>query len=455
MNNHKGRITGIIQDDENPIYFVLEDFHITFMNNTLKHVARKIVPKDGFIHGKTFDKHTIAIKCGSKSIDFVEYVPFNAVSYVEKCNYKPDYKIEEFDSIVFRGGTLNSLLVHNAIVENREQTVYGERFVYDVNDDNIEFNFNYKNENCTVKIYSIYQFGGSAYGQYINNNDVAIKITCPKKHPLIDVYSFRSKVLDVMSILTYRKNVGFDSIDVYNSDEDDVAAHVYVNEEYEYTTKQIQTNIKFSDIKDCFLSALFETVFNSDEKDTKYLFEFIPQDDNKARFINYNMIRCAASSLELEHKLLNKKDVEDGKEKTLIPQNDEQLKLLIDQIKSLVEESKKSEKPLSEKTYSYINGNISNWSYPFAEKISNLIERHKEAFSELYQLDVSTVNDNVESFKRFRNKITHGGINVFDENVVKTTQAMIGLVYCCFLERVGLDEDKIVKLCKQVIKRNV
>ena len=84
-----------------------------------------------------------------------------------------------------------------------------------------------------------------------------------------------------------------------------------------------------------------------------------------------------------------------------------------------------------------------------------MIERHKEAFSELYQLDVITINDNVESFKSFRNKITHGGIRVFDENVVKTTQAMIGLVYCCFLERIGLDEDRIVKLCKQVIKRNV
>ena len=117
--------------------------------------------------------------------------------------------------------------------------------------------------------------------------------------------------------MTYRKNVGFDEITIYNSHEDDHPAYVYINEKEQYTAKRIQTNIKFSDIKEG-LPALFEKVFNSNENNTQYLFEFIPENDYKARFINYNMVRCIASALELEHELLNKKDKDDGKEKTLV-----------------------------------------------------------------------------------------------------------------------------------------
>ena len=454
MNNPKGQISGITKSGDKNVNFVINDFHITFMNNSLKHEAIKIVPDDGFIHGKTHSRHTIAIKCGPESLDFVEQVHYNAVSYIVKSNYNPDYKIEGFDSIVFTGGTLNTLFYNMAVTFNYELSELKEQLIFDVNDDAIEFSFKYNDENYNVRIASGYKYGSGINGAFLDNSNVALKITCPHVLPLKDFYKIRVHLVELISIMTYRKNVGFDSIDIYNSNEDDVPANVYTNEGYEYTTKSIQSNIKFSDIGDC-LPALFEKIFNSDENNTQHLFEFIPENDHKARFINYNMIRCTASSLELEHNLLNKKDVEDGKEKTLIPKNDEQLKLLIDQIKALVEESKKGEKPLSEKTYSYISGNISNWSYPFAEKILNLIERHNEAFTELYQLDKSTINDNVESFKSFRNKITHGGIRVFDENVVKTTQAMIGLVYCCFFERIGLDENSIVKLSKDFLIKNI
>lgn len=65
----------------------------------------------------------------------------------------------------------------------------------------------------------------------------------------------------------------------------------------------------------------------------------------------------------------------------------------------------------------------------------------------LNQSQITITEESIRAFVKYRNDITHGRHRTLDIEVATTAFYLGGLVYCCILDRVGLDRAKIYDLC--------
>lgn len=56
--------------------------------------------------------------------------------------------------------------------------------------------------------------------------------------------------------------------------------------------------------------------------------------------------------------------------------------------------------------------------------------------------------DDINNFVKYRNSITHGRYKVLDEKIAFTAVILEGLVYCCILTRIGMEERQIISMIR-------
>ena len=57
-------------------------------------------------------------------------------------------------------------------------------------------------------------------------------------------------------------------------------------------------------------------------------------------------------------------------------------------------------------------------------------------------------DSDIKAFVKYRNDITHGRHRILDEIIAVTAHVLAGLVYCCLLNRIGMERSQILDLCK-------
>ena len=126
---------------------------------------------------------------------------------------------------------------------------------------------------------------------------------------------------------------------------------------------------------------------------------------------------------------------------------------LVQQVKNTVKIFRKDNPGLGDSVYSFIFGNIKFWTLPAAEKICALFHKYDEEMLILNQPAIIIDDDAIKVFVKYRNDITHGSHRVLDVKIAITAHCLEGLVYCCLLERIGVERSRILEWCKDKILR--
>lgn len=124
---------------------------------------------------------------------------------------------------------------------------------------------------------------------------------------------------------------------------------------------------------------------------------------------------------------------------------------LIKTAEEVVKEFRKGNKELSDDVYSLIFSDIKRWSFPAKEKICALWHKYEQEMLLLNNSTITVTDEMIKETVKFRNDITHGNHRVLNNRIALTAHYLSGLIYCCILERIGLDREKIKELCKEKI----
>ncbi len=427
--------TGIIPCGDEVIMFYTEGYKFTFMRYfTEKSCDFAYLPvKDGYVLGVTHDGHKIAIYVDKLNPKVYKKWSVIVGGYLVSDSNVYDYEYE-FDGFIFTGGTLNELYLSKCLPYDFHE----KKAVY--NDDSSKYVFELYGNPAEVSISSTFSVVNK---NIVSNGIVNLKIDLNSIIGLRDVLKFYGKISDIISFMTFRKNVGFDKICFYRKVNDFYDSFtLYVNNaNVELTYKKYLNNINFDDLN-TKTSSLFELFFKKESKNPFYMLEFIPKDDTTKSVITNDVIRQVCSSLECELRYFQSQENDE----------DERLALLIDEIKGVVNKHRKGENALEKKVYDRIYGSMKNWAVPLAAKVNQMYLYHKSVLSNIIGniiVDDETGERLINEFIKYRNDITHVNNFCLNQEVADTAAIMECLVYCRILERIGFTNEEIAEFFKQ------
>lgn len=440
-------LTGIIQTDVKPIVFSAtnNNYTYTFMNDVVYSVGEKNTPinipvEDGFIYGKTHDNYDIAIYLGNKKYEIITTGIVNTAAYVKSTVNTYTENIKTFEALQFCGGTLNEIFDISGI-----NTEYKDgKIIVTHNDDVIEYTFDTDFGKIVISINSTVQEHNGVKGHSINNNDVILTLSFESPQPIRSVFEHYNKMKDLLSFMTFRKNVGFNEVKLLNTQPEIhmllKTAEVHIYNKYEPSSKSYFNNLTFSDLGDT-LPRLLSLLYQQKDETYSILLGFIPDDDNDRNHMNDKKIKAICSALECE--LSFAKDID--------MQKNDVINKLIDEVKNFVKTFRKENPGLSNDTYSLISSSIGNWSQPLSEKLCLLYHKYEQEINSLNETDFIISDVEIKAFVKYRNHITHGRNRTPDMAIGVTAFYLCGLIYCSILERIGISRDKIKEFCAEKI----
>ena len=143
------------------------------------------------------------------------------------------------------------------------------------------------------------------------------------------------------------------------------------------------------------------------------------------------------SSLECELSFIN----------DLYPEEEHNLKKLINATKNAIKAHRKTTERLSDKTYDLIFSSIENWTMSASDKVWGIYQRYKDELNLVYRTAMSIDEVSIRKLIKYHNKITHGTYQIIDQEIAATAYILQGLVYCCILTRLGIDKNRLKMLC--------
>lgn len=443
-------ITGIAMSSEGqPIAFSSENksFQFCFTNTNIlsggqRNKKIEFTNQNGFIYGKTHDNHIIAISIGDARLNLYNVCYLNTSAYIISVSNRFEQEFSEFDRICFRGGTLNKVFFMNAMELEYEE----EKITANYKDDSIAYTIQTKEYHMELVIHSGVQEGWGINGSYIKNDMVELELKFDKPQPLEAMFIHYAKMKDLLSFMTFRKNVGFDEVcllkEASNLPGPVKCADVYIKEENIDSSKNLYTNITFEDIREQ-IPNLIKIFYDTEKRKPSYSLGFYPENDKDVSWMNPQKIRAICSALECELSFAQDIKAEENK----------LLTALIEKTRNCVKDFRKENSGLSNDTYNGIFSDIRNWTLPLAEKICALYDKYRYEMLQLYQTSFEIKEDNIRDFVKYRNDITHGSHRVLEGEIVETAYYLMGLVYCCVLSRIGVSREKILELCRHKILR--
>ena len=432
MKNKKEPLIGVVDTNGTKFNFLLENYRAIFMS-----LDNSFIDLHGeFVYGRTNQYHDIAIYKGEKDIRFSKSQHLNTSAYVISTSNMSLADLTTFDSIEFRGGTLNKVFFCHALKQSGVASS-PNNFYYDAKSDCETYEFETEEGICKVTIGSAINEHFGIDGVSFSNNTVRFILEFDAPQNLISLFDHISKIKEMLALLTFRKNVGFDEIYIHRGNvTDGLEAQVFLKESISFTEKGIMNSITFHDVKEAIPKILYRIYYTKDNEPS-YDFGFLPSSDNDVFLMTNNKIRMICSALECELSFIP----------SLCLEESEDLRELIKNVKKTIKDYRKGANRLSAKTYDLIFSSIDHWSMSASDKFCELYHQYEE---ELLVASANIISDDsIAQLVKYRNKITHGSYRVMDSDIAATAYVLSGLVYCAFLTRVGVSKENILRLCQE------
>ena len=429
--------SGIITSENRNHVFHANGYTFTFMDSVAnsRDMNTLIPSPDGFIYGKLHDGHDIGIYIGKQK----EFPIYRNRRLITGAYYVMQHQSDNSDiaglwGVEFCGGTLNALL-------NRSQKscdyAGDDKIVVDDPDITRTYTLNVGSEVWHLTIGAHSKWSSGVNGVHVNDAGVHLRIVFPCKKTEGEFFNIHTAFKELLSFLTFRKNVGFDEIYFLNATDEYGynmrRAQVYIRNDETITSKDWFQCISFDDLGSC-LPALVDLMLRNNEKD--YMLGFLPQNDTNVMRMSPMRLREVCSALECELSFV------DGLQAT----EEKNLSELIKQVKSLVKAHRSTSSRLHDKTYDVIFGSINHWSLAAADQIYLLYRRYEDILINITNASHDIGVDEINRLVKYRNSITHGRHRIIDEDIGVTAYILQGLVYCCILTRIGMDRETIKSL---------
>ena len=244
--------------------------------------------------------------------------------------------------------------------------------------------------------------------------------------------------------MTNRENVGFDEVRLYQINEETGAwvrfADAFLDYPYDsFTDKTYKQNILFENISNCIVK-LHDIMSANIEGKANYLLEFYATTDKDYFILSDDKIKNICSSIECELDFTEDLNVDENVNLTN----------LIREIKNLIKNHRNSEEKLEDKTYDMIGSSMSHWEMANSRRIY-LLYKKQEKYMQVFQkiMGMSCSENTIASFVKYRNDVTHGRYRTLDSTIADTAYVLMALVYCCFLQRIGIGEDDLKKIFEE------
>lgn len=450
QNTHN--VTGIIKTDKENIAFSGEDFKFVFMKTDL--FGDEIVLKadeSGYIWGTTHGDATIGIYSGT-DINIKSTKILNTWNYIVSKNWLP---LEHmwFDGIRFENGSIKDIYSCNALHEIRDNIIRDEEtpnlFTYKMYEDKAVFELVSNGNETKWKFDSLVKQKKSVTeGDSISNSNSILDIEFNEPQNFSSLLNYYNQVCDLCSFLTFRNSVSFEKISLLkrNQEKINVAfAECYMKEPDVISHRKWLNIIQVRSLEETVFENILKNMAKTDKKHKGLPLLIIPKDDMDAHTIDIGKIRHICSALEMEL------DLEGVRlEKSLEIVN------LIKRVKKMVQEYKEEQDKLrddqeskekSNKMYDSIFGSIGHWDQPLANRVCKAWDQHiSELEPFLKRYDISITHESIEGFVKVRNNITHNGSTGVSDEVANTAFALMGLIYCCALTRLGVNSKAITDI---------
>lgn len=427
-------VTGFTRDAQFSFYGN-DKYEFTFMENKSVFTGSGIIEsQDGFLRCMTHQGAQVAICCGDE-------LPVRGVQKLTTdcfmvSNGMIDHEIEYFNEIVFEGGSLNQLFKpRKANMEPGQEKINVE-----LSSDAITFNFMADEEtHCEARVESAMTWSMGTSGTELHNKEVRFLMHLDRLKPLSFSLECYRALLHCMRFMLNRREVGVDSITLYELEEGKKHYEcglfdVYIRRTKDLTEKERFRNITFEDLGESF-AKLIEMYFLSTDEKRLYSLGFYPANDNEAYTVDNNTIRSICSALEFEA----------DQESEVKPEQNPELDQLIRETKKFVKDYRKKNEGVSNSTYDRIFSSMNFWSFSARDKIEKLWNLHQQAMI-MIQRPYHNESPSIGEFVKYRNRITHGAEAFIPLKVGITTLLLRGLVYCCVLKRIGISEEQILNM---------
>ena len=433
-------ITGIIGTEKENIVFSAENFKFTFMNPDFSNESVILkADESGYIYGRTFDERVIAIYSG-KDIEVNNTLVLNTWNYIVSKQYMPRQSMQSFSGIGFKNGVIKTIYPCNGLHKDIEKSS-GNLLTYRMKKDCKEYRLMHEGKSVVWQFTSVVnQRMSLEEGDSLSNSDAILNVIFDEEQKFSKFFDYYGYVCDLSSFLTFRNNVSFEKVYLFHDNRisetsyyHEEFAECYVKKPDTVSQREVVKIIPIRYVEDIVFENIFQNILKEDEKHKGLPLFIIPQDDSDAKTINIGKIRNICSALEMEIDL----------EGVRLPANDE-MKKLTDSVKAIVKEHRKGNNPLSDRTYDYIFSNVSYWSQPLAERAWEGWKQHEDEMRPfLRRYSISIIQENIQAFVKARNNITHNGFMGISDEVCTTAFALMGLVYCCALTRLGMKPEEI------------
>ena len=440
IQRNTDNFTGFIIQDKEKVYFHAQDRIFYFISEGASIFAglmkRDLKSPDHFLHGYTADGYQLALYTGYEerkiSVNYKLRPGIYIVSRANACRYD----MTKFQAIEFIGGTLNNLYE-----QTRIETKYDDEqknYIKTYPESKMEYEIKIKDYDCKLIIRNIPSETSPS------KMDLVIRYEFPSELLLAEIKLIYNVLIDICRLLTNRKNVGFDAVRLFQVDEETQKwlcfADAFIDYKYDqFTNKSYRNNILFDYLGDC-ISNLHTVVSADAEGKAAYLMDFYADSDSDYAVLTDDKVKNICSSIECELDFV--KDLKDDE--------NENLKELIRQIKSVIKDHRKSEGKLEDKTYDMIGSSMSHWGMANSRKIYLLYEKNK-IFMDILETrtSLSCTEEDVIAFVKYRNDITHGRYRTVDSVIATASYTLMALAYSCFLTRMGMQENELKKLFEE------
>lgn len=449
-------ITGIIGTEQGDIVFFAVNFTFTFMATTLSNVEILLKTDDaGYIWGKTHDEKVIAIY-SRQNITIRNKMVLHTWNYIVfKNRHTSKQSFQSFKSIRFENGAIKTIYPCNGLVYDTEMS-QGNDLVYHIKKDCKKYKLAQDGQSINWIFSSMVQQSMSlGEGDALSNTTSLLDVIFDEEQQLSVFYDYYGYVCDLCSFLTFRKNITFEKVylchecivDSKGTSVFQPYAECYIKKPEKVSERKLVDIIHMQYIDE----AVFKNIFNSviekkkeHKKGEKYKglpLSIAPEDDSDVYKMDIGRIKNICSDLEMELDL----------EGVKLPVN-EDLKILIKWIKKVVNHHKKDKHSLTEREYGYIYGNMSYWKQPLIERVWIAWQQHKDEMTPfLEKYDISITEENIQAFVASRNNATHNGFAGISDEVCSTAFALMGLIYCCALTRLGMQSDIIKRIMEKAL----
>lgn len=440
IQRNTDNFTGFIIQGEEKVFFHAQEKIFYFIPEGAGFltdiIEKNIKSPDFFLHGYTADGYQLAIYTGYKECKITSNYKLRSGVYIVSRANAYQYDMSKFQAIEFIGGTLNNLYE-----QARIETKYSEKqkcYIKIYPEFRKEYNIKIKDYDCKLIIKNI------PSDLNPSKMDLVIRYEFPSKLLIAEIKLVYNTLIKICRILTNRKNVGFDNVKLFQSDEKCKKwiwfADAFIDYKYEtFTSKLYRNNILFEYLDEC-MAKLHAIVSSDSVGKATYLLDFHADSDSDYFVLTDNKVKNICSSIECELDFI--KDLKDDE--------NENLKELIKQIKKVIKDHRRSESKLDDKTYDMIGSSMAHWGMANSRKIYLLYAKNKAYMDILKEkTDLSCTEEDIIAFVKYRNDITHGRNRTVDSVIATTSYTLMALSYCCFLTRIGMEGDELKKLLEE------